>query len=55
MEMLKKQITPNNAWKPLRISPPERSHVFSTREKTISDVNESTSRDKRNRKVADVP
>lgn len=54
MEMLKKQIEVNNGQQPIRVSLPERSHISSTREDPIPNVNESTSRDKRKKNVAEV-
>ena len=55
MEMLKEQIV-NSGWQHiLKVDLPERPHICSTREEDIPDVNESTSRDKGNKKVAEVP
>lgn len=51
--MLKEQIA-NNGWQPLKVGLPKRSHVPSTNEEEIPDVNES-SQDKGKRKVAEVP
>ena len=55
MKMLREQIANNNSRQPLRVGLPERSHVSSTREEEILDVNKSTSQDKGKRKVAEVP
>lgn len=55
MEMLNKQITVNNGWQLVKKSPPNKSHVYYTKEKIIPNVNESTFGDKEKRKVAKVP
>ena len=53
MEMLKEQMA-NNGRQPLKGNLPERSHVCSTKEEKIPDINESFSRDKGKRK-AELP
>lgn len=55
MEMLKDQFAGNNGRQLARVSLLKRSHISSTREEPIPNVNESTSRDKGKKKVAKVP
>lgn len=55
MEMLKEQIANNSGQQPVRVSLPEKSHVSSTKEEDIPNVNESTSQDKGNGKMVKMP